>query len=246
MEGFDVTNIPTGGPSARAELGLPVEGRIVGFFGRTLEAVRGFDTFVQVARRLHERDDTLQFLVIGDEQTIYGSESRYLGGRSFKDYVLAHAGVPPELFLWRTSMSYAMFRRHIACLDLAILPTFEGAANWSIFEAMAVGLPVITSQRCFIPEVIRSGQEGILMDPYDVHGITDQAMILLHNPAQAAELGRAAQTRIRESYSLGHVAQGYARLLYEAIELHRARKKPSPLNLTPAAIELEWKVAPSP
>ena len=225
MEGFDVTNIPTGGSAERAELGLPVDGPLVGFFGRTLEAVRGFDIFVQVARRLREVDDTVQFLVIGDEQTLYGSESRYIGGRSFKEYVLARASVPADMFHWRRWMPYDLFRRHIACLDLAILPLFEGAANWSLFEAMTVGLPIIASRRCFIPEVIRSGQEGILMDPYDVRGIANEARALLRNTERARALGNAAQMRMRENYSLSHVAQGYTRLLREAMERYRERLK---------------------
>ena len=52
MEGFDAENVPSGGPAEREALGLPTEGKLIGFFGRTLEAVRGFDIFLHAAKRL--------------------------------------------------------------------------------------------------------------------------------------------------------------------------------------------------
>jgi glycosyltransferase involved in cell wall biosynthesis len=221
MEGFDVEHIPPGGPAERATLGLPADAKLVGFFGRTLEAVRGFDIFVRAARRLHELDGTLQFVVIGDETTIYGNEMRYTGGRSFKEYALAQAGVPESLFHWRRSMPYDLFRRHIACLDLAVLPLFDGAGNWSLFEAMAVGLPILSSNHCFVPEIIRNGKEGILLEPYDVNGFVEQAVQLLRDPPRAYALGQAALARIRRKYTLSNAASGYRRIILEALDRHR-------------------------
>ena len=112
---------------------------------------------------------------MGEEQSIYGNETRYLQGQSFKDHTLTQVALPPEALIWRQTLPYEEFRRHIACLDLAILPLFEGAANWSLFEAMAAGLPTLSSNRAFVPEVLRDGKEGILLDPYDVMAFVEHA-----------------------------------------------------------------------
>jgi len=221
MEGFDADAAPTGGPAERAALGLPVHTPVVGFFGRTLEAVRGFDIFVEVAKRLRARHPTVQFLVIGDEQTLYGNEKTYLGGQTFKAYALARAGVPENFFHWLPTMPYTTFRRYIACLDLAILPIFEGAANWSLFEAMAAGLPIVSSTRGYVPEAIRQEQEGVLLDPYDIEGFVECALMLLQDTDRARRLGQAAKMRIRQHYSIAHAAAGYRRIIEEA--LTRAR-----------------------
>jgi glycosyltransferase involved in cell wall biosynthesis len=224
MEGFAVTEVPPGGAAERAALGLPLDTPLVGFFGRTLEAARGFDIFVQVARRLHEADPSLHFLVVGDEQTIYGNEQTYTHGRSFKTYTLERAGVPESLFHWRATLPYDLFRRHIGCLDLAILPLFEGAGNWNLFEAMATGLPILAANRCFVPEAIRDGQEGCLLDAYDVNGFVAQAQRLLADRVAARRLGQAAQARIREHYSPAAAAAGYRRIILEALSRHRAAR----------------------
>ena len=236
MEGFDVAHLPPGGQAERHALGLPVDAPLVGFFGRTLEAVRGFDIFVQVAARLHASDPALQFLVIGDAQTLYGNEMTYLSGRSFKSYALEQAGVPEQLFHWRPAMPYELFRRHIACLDLAILPVFAGAANWSLFEAMAAGLPIISSRCCYVPEAIRDGQEGVLLDAYDIDGFVRTAQQLLSDSVRARALGAAARARIQNTYTLGHAANGYRRIIEEAIMLHALRSGGAAAAPAPASM----------
>ncbi|HWE04974.1 MAG TPA: glycosyltransferase [Tepidisphaeraceae bacterium] len=220
-EGFQMDPITRGGASERESLGLPKEGQLVGFFARTLEAVRGFDVFVEVARSLHQSDPSLHFVVIGDDQSIYGSEMRYLGGKTFMDHTCRRLGVPMSLLHWRRTMPYERFRRHLACLDLAVLPTFEGAANWSIFEAMVAGLPIIASNRCFIPEIMRDGVEGILLDPGDYAQFVSAARDLLCHREKAAALGRAARLRASRDFSVSRAADGYAQIILDAVALRR-------------------------
>ena len=223
MEGFRTDPPPRAGAAERSALGLPRDAPLVAFFGRTLEAVRGFDVFVRVAARLRQLEPAVRFLVIGDESTIYGNENAYLSGTSFKRWALARAGLTEEDFHWRPFMPYEEFRRYLACVDLAILPLIEGAANWNLFEAMAAGLPILASDRCFVPEAIRSGREGILLDPADVEGFARQARALLREPRRARLLGRAAAERVRSRFSVEAASDGYARILREAVEIHRRR-----------------------
>jgi len=233
-EGFAIENLPSGGPAERQALGLPVEARLVGFFGRTLEAVRGFDIFVQVAKRLYAQDKTLRFVVLGDDQTIYGNEMRYISEPTFKEHVFSRAELPEGVLIWRRRLPFADFRRCITCLDLAIFPLFEAATNWSLFEAMVVGLPILSSNRAFVPEVIRNGREGILLNPYDIQGFVDQASNLLRDSEKARALGKAAQARIRQRYTLARVAKGYRRIILEAIKRYKVRRgQSSALNATP-------------
>lgn len=235
MEGFRADPRAPGDRRERADLDLPPGSPLVGFFARTLEAVRGFDVFVQVAARLRRRMPEVRFLVIGEERTLYGNEGAYLGPTGFRRWALARAGLAEDAFLWRPFLPYAEFRRHIACLDLAVLPLIEGAANWNLFEAMAVGLPILSSNRCFVPEAIRSGREGILLDPGDPEGFAREAAALLRDRRRARLLGRAAAERIRRRFSVENAARGYAAILREAVALHRSRTfPPARPSATPA------------
>jgi glycosyltransferase involved in cell wall biosynthesis len=235
MEGFDTENSPQPGPEERAALGLPKEAPLIGFFGRTLEAVRGFDVFVEVAKRLHASDPALQFLVVGEDKTLYGNERTYLGAQTFKSYALERADISERLFHWRQPMPYDKFRRHIACLDLAILPFFEGAANWNLFEAMAVGLPILASNRGYVPEAIRNGQDGLLFDPYDIERFVFWALQLLKDRPLAQRLASSARQRIRVHYSTEIAAAGYGRIIREAVARRLGRQLRQPACVLTAA-----------
>jgi glycosyltransferase involved in cell wall biosynthesis len=91
------------------------------------------------------------------------------------------------------------------------------AANWGLFEAMAAGVPILASRRCFIPEAITHGREGLLFDPMDVEGFSDVALQILKEPARFRALGLAARRRIARSFSLEHAAVRYASILREAV-----------------------------
>ena len=215
IEGFSLKEYP----ADRAALGLPAEGQLVGFFGQTLESTRGFDIFVQVARRLKEKDSSVKFLVIGREATQHGNEGQYLNGESFKRFALREAGVREDMFIWRDVLPYTQFRKHLACLDLAILPYFGGAANWSFFEAMCSGVPMVTSNRAFIPEYAEDQREAFLCDPSDVDMQVRRSVELLQDTAKAKAFGAAARARARKEFDIAVVAGKYAALIHEAIRV---------------------------
>ncbi len=78
------------GPAPREIAGrsIPRGTRIVTFVSRGLESIRGFDIFMEVARRIaRERPDVL-FVVVGSEETYYGWDKLHTGQPSFKKWVL--------------------------------------------------------------------------------------------------------------------------------------------------------------
>jgi glycosyltransferase involved in cell wall biosynthesis len=221
-EGVPMHALPDDIPALKQRLGLPAEGPILGFFGRTLEAVRGFDIFLQVAARLRSAMPALNLLVIGSNDVLYGNEQRYLGGRSFKQHALEQADLPEADIIWRDFLPYDEFLAHLACLDLAVLPTFEGASNWSFFDAMSAAVPILSSRRSYIPELIEDGVDGVLLEPYDVDGFVAKAQALLSDPSALRTLGLNARERIRREHTPEHAAKGYEAAIREAYALNQA------------------------
>jgi glycosyltransferase involved in cell wall biosynthesis len=218
MEGFRPAPPVADRAALRRALGLPPESPIVGFAGRSLEAVRGFDVFVRAAAEIRRRRPDARFLVIGDEQTLYGSETAYLDGESFKRRVMTAAEGGEEGFLFRPFMARDEFVRHLQAMDLALFPIFEGAGNWGPFEAMAAGLPVLASDRCFLPEVITHGRDGLLLDAEDAVAFAAAALDLLARPDRGRRLGANARRTIARRFSEEAARDGYAAILTEALE----------------------------
>jgi glycosyltransferase involved in cell wall biosynthesis len=221
MEGFALPAPIRDRMRLRHELGLHVAGPIVGFAARTLEAVRGFDIFVNVAIKLRRRRPDLQFLIIGDEATLYGNELLYLAGQSFKQHVLATANVDEAAFIFRPFMPYEHFVKHLQAMDVVLFPVFEGAASWGLFEAMAAGVPILASRRCFVPEVITHGRDGLLFGPTDLDGFTEAALQILRDPEHFRHLGLAARRTISRRFTQTHAVKGYEAVITEAVMRHR-------------------------
>jgi colanic acid/amylovoran biosynthesis glycosyltransferase len=82
----------------------------------------------------------------------------------------------------------------------------------AILEAMASALPVVATRHSGIPEAIVDGATGILVDEYDVFGMTQAIISLLANPTRAKAMGEAGRQRV-----LAHFTQTQTRDRLRAI-----------------------------
>jgi colanic acid/amylovoran biosynthesis glycosyltransferase len=71
----------------------------------------------------------------------------------------------------------------------------------AVLEAGATGLPVVSTRHGGIPDVVRDGETGLLVEEGDVAGMTREMLRLLRDPAHASALGEAARRHVREHYS---------------------------------------------
>ncbi|MBI4575769.1 MAG: glycosyltransferase [Planctomycetes bacterium] len=222
----------------RSALGIADERGVLGFFGRTLEAVRGFDRYLQAAARVRgARPDTL-VLAVGDEATIYGNEGNHLGAGGYTAWALGRAGLRRQEVLFRPQLPREDFLAHLAATDVALFPTFEGAANWGVFEAMAAGVAVVASDRAYLPELIQDGVDGLLCDPRDVDGLARRALDLLGDPARREALGESARRRIAERHSVERSTDLYLEVLEEARSAGPAAGPAAPPPI-PIALDVE-------
>ena len=76
--------------------------------------------------------------------------------------------------------------------DLFVLPTYAEGMPVSVIEAMAAGLPVITTPVGGIPELITDGVEGWLVTPGDVDALAEKIALLVNNEPMRLAMGRLA------------------------------------------------------
>jgi UDP-glucose:(heptosyl)LPS alpha-1,3-glucosyltransferase len=95
--------------------------------------------------------------------------------------------------------------------DCFVLPTLYDPFPNAALEAMACGLPLITTQQCGAAEFVESGIEGyICRDPLDVVDLA-RCLNLAASPAQSEKMGIAARKRV-EPFGLDGMAQKLAEL----------------------------------
>jgi spore coat protein SA len=77
-----------------------------------------------------------------------------------------------------------------------------------LLEASACGLPLVASRVGGIPEVVREGQNGFLLDrPQNPEELAGELMNLIENPDFCRRLGRQARERVVDHFSWPHIAR---------------------------------------
>jgi glycosyltransferase involved in cell wall biosynthesis len=85
--------------------------------------------------------------------------------------------------------------------DIYVLPSYNEGMPISILEAMAHGLPIISTHVGGIPELVADGHSGLLINPGDVPALQDAMEYLLNNTKARLNMGRNASTQIAEKFS---------------------------------------------
>jgi len=111
------------------------------------------------------------------------------------------------------------FVRHYARATVAVVPSVYEGFGLPAGEAMACGLPVISTTGGALPEVV--GDAGILVPPADPDALAAAMTTLLDNPNQAEKLGRAGYARVHKYFTWKKAAQRTAEAYRETIRDYR-------------------------
>ena len=86
--------------------------------------------------------------------------------------------------------------RLLAEATVYALPSYNEGMPVSVLEAMAAGLPVISTPVAGIPEIVRDGSEGLLVPPGAPDKLAAAIILLLRDPEVAKMMGEHAMCRI--------------------------------------------------
>lgn len=173
--------------------------RVITYVSRGLEAMRGFDIFMKVAKKIYEQYDDVLFLIAGEERTNYGHELFHLPpGQTFKQHVLSRDNYKLEKFHFLGRIPPTDLVTLFSLSDLHIYLTCPYVLSWSMMQALATECVVLGSATEPVQEVIEPGVNGLLEDFYDVEGLARQALRVLGDPGQFRPLGAAARRHILE------------------------------------------------
>ena len=95
--------------------------------------------------------------------------------------------------------------RAAVCDELArasvfALVSLEENAPMGIAEAMAAGVPVVASDRCGMPYMVREGETGFLVNPLDVGELAERLASLLGDDARRRAMSEAARVDARRRF----------------------------------------------
>jgi glycosyltransferase involved in cell wall biosynthesis len=195
------------GTDIRAELGIGDEQPVVGLVG-FLRPQKAYEVMLEAVPALRERFPGLRVLIVGDE--VGGS-----GERSRLESLAQELGVADAVtFLGFRADAFDV----MAGFDVAAQASdFEGAPL-SILEFMEAGKPVVATRVGGVPDLIREGETGLLVEPRDPSGLAAAIGGLLGDPERAAAMGRAGQELRRSEFTIEAMI-GRIEALYEELSV---------------------------
>lgn len=110
------------------------------------------------------------------------------------------------------------FARHYAETTMAVIPSLYEGFGMPAGEAMACGVPVISTSGGALPEVV--GDAGILVPPADSAALRQAIVALLDNPERRQRMGEAGLERVMNSLTWRHAAEKTVCVYREAIDAH--------------------------
>jgi spore coat protein SA len=111
--------------------------------------------------------------------------------------------------------------------DIFVGPSqFEEGLGMVFLEAAASGLPIISTRQGGIPEVVRDGVTGLLLQRKDdSQELADQIIHLLDNPDLGKRLGRQGRQWVQENFTWEKSARALEQVYDEVLSLSRQRHR---------------------
>jgi glycosyltransferase involved in cell wall biosynthesis len=172
---------------ARRELGINDEEVVVGNVGN-INPQKGHRTFVQAAAALRRAHPDVRFVILGESHANHREyekalwhEARGLGLSPGQDLVVRSPGA-----------RVAELAQAFDIFWLSSVPRGEGVPT-VVVEAMAVGLPVVSTDVGAIREIVHHGETGFVVPPLSPRDLAQATIGLVDDPKLRARMGAAGR-----------------------------------------------------
>lgn len=104
----------------------------------------------------------------------------------------------------------------LARSSIFVLPTLADVSSIASLEAMAMGLPVVTTDVGGIPEIVVDGETGFVISPGDSTALVERLRALVDSDDLRARLGAAGYAKVHAEHDLARSVERYLDILERA------------------------------
>jgi len=163
--------------------------KVVTFIGRLLKD-KGIEEFLKAAEDISKSNDNVKFVIAGwmDE-----SNPSCISMRKLEKYLsngkIVYLGEISEV------------RELLYLTDVFVLPTYREGFPRSVMEAMAMNVPVITTNVPGANEVVTHNYDGIVIEPQNVRVLSEAIIALLNNQSLVRKLSVNGRVSAEKKFS---------------------------------------------
>lgn len=146
--------------------------------------VKGGDLLLQAVSIVHSAFPNVQFAFFG-----YAAPSN---ATTFNKVTFYHFVSKDELL------------RHYRRATICVVPSRWDNSPNTVYEAMAAGKPVVATRVGGIPEIVKDGETGLLIEPNNSEKLAQSLIYLLSNKQLIQEMGQRGQQWVKRHFDLKH------------------------------------------
>lgn len=213
-EGIDVDRLM---PDLQASITTP-NGQVlragdplVTYVARNLEPYRGFHVFTRALERIQRLNARVHAVVVSGDGVSYGAAPTE--APTWRERLLREVKLDPARTHFLGRIPYETYVRVLQISSAHVYLTYPFVLSWSMLEAMACGALIIGSDTAPVQEVLRGGQNGLLVPFFDVDAIANTVLQALEQPSGLAELRSRARLTAQE-FGREQGIEGYDALLH--------------------------------
>ena len=180
------------GDAVRSEFGIAPGDIVVGSITH-LTKVKGNEYLIRAAPAILSEFPKTRFLIVGDGPL-----------RKDMEALCVKKGI-------RDRVVFAGQRNNIpeilSAMNIFVCPSISEGFSNSILEAMAMGKPVVATDVGGNKELIRNGENGILVNPGDDKGLSENILTIIRNRDMARQMGQIGRELVVQKYDLNLIVQ---------------------------------------
>jgi glycosyltransferase involved in cell wall biosynthesis len=189
----------------RDNLTLTPQDEVITFVSRNLEPCRGYHQFMRALPEIMARRPLAHVVIVGGDGVSYGVSPA--NGQTYRqqffEEVKDRVDVSRIHFLGK--VPYEAFIRVVQLSSVHVYLTYPFVLSWSMLEAMAAQALVVGSATAPVTEVIRDGENGLLVDFFSSEDLVNAVCKVLEHPDRMLEIRRQARRTILEWVDLATV-----------------------------------------
>lgn len=199
FNGVDIAAYENGvhGAVERKDLNIPEDAFVVGMVGRMC-LQKAPDVFVKMAKQVKEKVSDAHFIIVGNGNQ-EAEIRKYAEDNDLSDSLHITGWVDNPL-------------SYVELFDVACLLSRWEGFGLVLPEYMMVGKPIVASQVDAIPNIIRDGENGLLVEVDDAVGASDAVLRIYQEDALRNRLVEQGMKDVRRKFNARRVSEEHERL----------------------------------
>ena len=177
----------------------------IGYVGRLAEG-KGLEDLLAAISQLcqgHGKRANFKVLIFGDGQL----KSKLI---KMSENLRIHDKIE-----WRGFVSYNKVPEALSQIDVFVYPSWHEGFSRSIMEALAMEKAVVATNVGGIPDLIKNGENGFLVNPHNPKELAEKILELINNQDLRAKFGKNGRQYVSGNFEWNHGIKKFANLFLE-------------------------------